>query len=145
MKTILIGLLALSSVFASETIVLEKTNFYTNHAFSTSFEINAELGRAWVEVFSQNTTGPRRDVGFGNTQRVQVPGLSYADGEILYTKGEEVVVCATTEPRGRWIFRHTAILPTGNCEFEQEIVTEAYDDGFHVRNRRSLEIRLVIH
>lgn len=107
---------------------------------TSTFAINPELGRAWVEVtFDPPSPEDRPDV-----VRVQVPGLSYdADsGAIVFRKGDAIVECARVEPRGIGPFKRHAIAPTGRCELTHRYVQAPMDDGFVIENVRRFEVHL---
>ncbi|HEX4871275.1 MAG TPA: hypothetical protein VFV27_03075 [Nevskiaceae bacterium] len=101
------------------------------------FAINPELGRAWVEIDVQ----PRYSET-AETHRVPVPGLSFdrTRGAVIYQQGERTVVCATVEARGRWVFRHERVEPTGDCTLRPQQARIAVDDGFTVRAVEHYEV-----
>lgn len=96
---------------------------------SKRFAINAELGRAWVEIDVLHDTSEITE-----RYRVQVPGLTYSKdaAQIVYSSGDRSVVCAHVRSNGPWIFKHQRIEPTGNCELTRRYVSVPIDDGFAV-------------
>lgn len=107
---------------------------------TSTFAINAELGRAWVEVtFDAASPEDRPDV-----VRVRVPGLSYdaATKTIVFQADDRVVECARVERRGRGPFARHTIEPTGRCELTHRYVRVPIDDGFAIEEVQRFEVHL---
>jgi hypothetical protein len=107
---------------------------------TTAFAINAELGRAWVEVtFDAASPEDRPEV-----VRVRVPGLRYdaATKAIVFQDEDRIVECARVELRGRGAFARHAISPTGRCELTHRYVRVPIDDGFAIEDVQRFEVHL---
>lgn len=104
---------------------------------SKRFGINDELGRAWVEVEMYYSTSESTDY-----HQVAVPGLSYdrERAEVVFDAEGRRVVCATVEQRGRWIFAHQKIEPTGACELTHRYVKVPVDNGFAIEHIEHFEV-----
>ena len=143
MKLLFIVLSLLSTAFASEIQVLDMNERDLRNV-STTFEVNRDLGRAWVTV---KITEPRRrdEPRRMETHRTLVHGLTFnADRGVITLDHEgQLIDCATATERGRFIFRHTRINNT-NCSFRTQIVTKEYDTGFEIIRKKRLQVFLVI-
>jgi hypothetical protein len=146
MKTLLLSLLLLASVNASaKTIKL--FSFWAGFAddVQTTFVVNEELGRAWVNVVTIHDLGDESDEV---DHFVKVEGLSFdkATQEVVYSGGEFKVTCARYVTRGRGIFRSTRLINSDACRFVESREVRSIDDGFYVRTKKyevvSLEIKL---
>ncbi|MES0873645.1 hypothetical protein [Sinimarinibacterium thermocellulolyticum] len=104
---------------------------------SKKFVINPELGRAWVEVDFHYAVSETSD-----HHRVAVPGLRYdrERSEVVFDADGRRVVCATVQDRGRWVFRHHHIKPTGNCELMHRYIKVPMDDGFYISHIEHFEL-----
>lgn len=112
----------------------------------TRFAANPALGRAWIEVTVRD---PRlhdehlfaKVVHF---ERLTVPGLSYdADSSrIVFAREGSEIACADVTPGTRLFGRQPVIRSTGKCLIDQALAAVAEDDGFHVRYREHIELRL---
>jgi hypothetical protein len=141
MKT-LIGLfltLTTLSAFAGEITVLDRTvtSYNYSRSFAQDFEINTELGRAWLNLkFSDgNSDGPAYD-----EERIKIEGLSFnpTTSQIQLDVDGVQVICANVKI-GRL---STRIRPTGKCSFKQKNYTVKVDDGFEVNEVEKLKITL---
>lgn len=104
---------------------------------SKQFAINADLGRAWVEV-ALSTSGS--DVT--ENYQVRVPGLRYdaaREAVVFQAQGQEVV-CATVKPSGWWLFKGHRITPTGACQLSHRYVRTPVDNGFHIDDIQHFEV-----
>lgn len=104
---------------------------------SKTFAINRELGRAWVEItlhtsFDDNSA----------THQVNVPGLSFdtATSAVVFKAEDKTIECATVKERGRWLFKHTIIEPTGRCELTHKYVNVPVDNGFVIEEIQHFEV-----
>lgn len=130
------------SAFGAETITVNKKTQFHGQSYEMRFGVNPALNRAWVEVREKSGSQYRPTL---NTTPYLVEGLSYNDGEIIYTSKSGVeTVCANVAKRGRWIFKYDDIQMSGNCELEVENTVESYDDGFYIQNRKVSYFNLVI-
>lgn len=143
MKFLFIVLSLLSTAFASEIPVVEMSERDLRNV-SAVFEVNKDLGRAWVTV---KITEPRRrdEPRRQETHRTLVEGLAFdaARGVITLDHEGQLIECATAVERGRFIFRHTKITNT-NCSFRSQIVTKEYDTGFEIIKKKRLQVFLVV-
>jgi hypothetical protein len=141
MKTLIGLLLTLStlSAFAGEITVLDRTvtSYNYSRSFAQDFEINTELGRAWLNLkFSDgNSDGPGYD-----EERIKIEGLSFnpTTSQIQLDVDGVQVICANVKI-GRL---STRIRPTGKCAFKQKNYTVKVDDGFEVYEVEKLKITL---
>lgn len=104
---------------------------------SKRFAINDDLGRAWVEVEMYFSVSESTKY-----HRVAVPGLSYdrERAEVVFDADGRRVICATVEQRGRWIFAHQKIEPTGACELTHRYVKVPVDNGFAIEHIEHFEV-----
>lgn len=146
MKTLLAALLVLASVSASaKTIKLYSAWQGFADEINPEFMVNADLGRAWVNVVTVHDWDEDTDE---NDHFVKVEGLSYNQDtqEVVYTDGNSEVVCAVYSTRGRGIFRSTRLRNSGDCKFVQTTEVRSVDDGYYVRTKKydvvSLKVNL---
>ena len=103
------------------------------------FVANPALERAWVEI---DLYYPLRESS--DTYRVAVPGLRFdpvSSSIVLHVEGKKVT-CATVSKKGRWLFRHDRVLPTGECELSRRYIKKAMDNGFTVDEVEHVEVLL---
>jgi hypothetical protein len=93
--------------------------------FPPNFDINKQLGRAWVEVGTDDTFS---NVG---TITALVSGLSYdiADKQIVYISGNKRVVCANVKGPTVTVPLGDTIVPTDNCKLNAKLVERDVDSG----------------
>ncbi len=134
MKT-LIALLALSiSAFASaDSIMIFETRDNMTHLsdVTSTFQINTELGRAWVNVSISEIVG---DSTYYDDTRVKVEGLSMNEDRtaIVFEKDGLSAVCASVTSK-RGVFRTNLVIrPTGECKLVAKEEKVQVDDGFNV-------------
>lgn len=136
-----LGSASLPAAASSGTVQIFETHPHPTIQRKTStFAINPELGRAWVEVtFDAPSPEDRHEV-----VRVRVPGLSYDAGSraIVFRAKDRTVECARVELRGRGPFKRHAIQPTGQCELTHRYVDVPLDDGFEIETVRRFEVLL---
>lgn len=106
---------------------------------SKAFGVNAELGRAWVEVRVYQDRTETDEI-----YRVIVPGLSFKkdSGQVVYEADGKTVVCATLRQSGGLFFKTQRVEPTGNCELTRRYVKQAIDNGFAVDVVEHFEVYL---
>jgi hypothetical protein len=145
MKKLIIALsmLVVSAVHAGEIKIEDFNESQLNGPYSVSqvFEVNQDLGRAWVK-FSISNGDPE---AMNDEYRVKVAGLTYdvASSEVRIELDGNVTACATNYIRGPRIFKTRSIRTTGNCTFERRVRTVSYDDGFEVKQTRVYSVYLV--
>lgn len=103
---------------------------------SVEFVINRELGRAAVEITFAQDYG---DDYWYRTERVLIEGLSYD------LKAEQVVyngiVCAQRKTTLK-IFSY--LDETGNCLFEIDEYQILADDGWNIKKKNAISVKLII-
>lgn len=125
---IFFSLFVMASAHASSMVVLEIPTSHWTTGNEVVFEVNKEQGRAWVALFAQQG---RRNERRYHEHRARVPGL-YFDAslsKIMLEKDGGLVECANVRTRGRSIFRHDKITPTG-CQLKVKKVKKYIDDGY---------------
>ncbi len=98
---------------------------------SAHFDVNRDLGRAWVDVAL--TPSDQGDEAVDPTVfNEAVDGLYYdrASKQVIYQKGKTRVVCAE-DSSFLW---STSLKETGQCRLRVSSEEQKLDDGFHVRN-----------
>ena len=127
------GFLMMTNAFASHDIKVMDLPRGVRSEVKASFEINRELGRAWVTATQIESYGsPRRNDQRRTYQKAQVPGLSFdkETSTIMLEHEGALVECAKVTSRGRSIFRYESIKNTG-CQLEVKKVRVSVDDGYH--------------
>lgn len=146
MKSIIAILLLTTGLNASAEMIRLYSTWDTWGELTPSFEINAELGRAWVNI--EIDSSPNDPDSSPWDERIKVDGLFYdqTTKEIVYSdeKGDEFV-CAKTRTRGRGIFKNTRIVKTNTCTFKITKEVRSIDDGFHFTKRKYQVMNLVIN
>lgn len=128
------------SVFAAEVKVLDIPAW--NQTFkSATFDVNRELGRAWVQLTIHDMA--HRDRGYrGDTYRKLVEGLSF-DGSVVRLDLEgQMFECAKVVQRGRSVFRYNQVTKTG-CDFVKREAIVLRDTGFEVIKEKRLQVFLI--
>jgi hypothetical protein len=106
---------------------------------SPAFQVNPELGRAWVEI----TVYKGED---SDEMRIKMDGLSYdhLTETINLDYQGKITTCAVNKLVGRSIFRQRIIKMTPACEFQGKWRDVTYDDGFEIKKTRRYDIFLVV-
>lgn len=141
MKSFILTLALISTTaLAAEIKVYDQPKGYHDHE-SAVFNINKDLGRAWVEV---NLEKQWSDETYTDTVRTLVPGLSYdAQTKTINLDHEgQLVECAALKTSGRSIFRITRIVNT-NCDLVKKEVVVEYDNGFEIKKQKRVQFFLV--
>jgi hypothetical protein len=130
--------------FAFEIKILEKTTFFNESVSTVEFEVNKDLGRAWVNISIDEFYG---EPDSNNTQvfRQKIDGLSFdhQTASIVLDRDGQLHECAQLTTKGRSIFRHTFIKNTG-CEFHSKLVTVDYDNGFEIKRINKIQVFLIV-
>jgi hypothetical protein len=146
MKSLLLSVIILATFNVSAKSIRVHTTLDGWGDVSASFEINADLGRAWVNLeIDDAPSDPDSD---SYDKRVKIEGLSYEvdTKEVIYTSENGIVtVCSQTRTRGRGIFRNTRMKNTQACFFEEGKEIRSHDDGFYVSTRKYQTLTLVIN
>lgn len=109
-----------------------------------SFDINAELGRAWVNVSVYESMGETSM--YSEDYRVKIEGMSFnaQTGSVNIDHEGQIVECAKLVSKGRWVFRHKKLQMSERCKFSQKWVTTTFDDGFEIQKRNTLHLSLIV-
>lgn len=136
----------LAGVAPASALEVGKVPALQGSIIETRFAADPVLGRAWIEVTVED---PRLHdehlfAQVVHFERLAVPGLSY-DAEtsrIVFTREGNKVACADVTPGTKIFGRQPVVRSTGQCLIDQEHATVAEDDGFHIRYREHIELRL---
>jgi hypothetical protein len=111
---------------AEQVIVYQVPVDESNQQVSAEFEVNRELGRAWVDVGVQGGLTGSEPVFLPPIER-HVDGLYYdsARKQVLYRTANGPIVCAD-DVGG-------TLKNTGNCRLTESTEQRSVDDGFDVR------------
>lgn len=140
MKAFLVMFLFVASfAHAVEVKVTETPVDYFRPNAKSTFAINKEMGRAWVEVEIFDRAHGDRETASA-TLKVKVDGLVYdeASSSVLFTHEGQVFECASVTRR--WY--GTVIRPTG-CDLRTRKVKLTYDDGYQTYKRDFHQVHLV--
>ncbi len=110
----------------SETVLERPLNHET---LTAHFDVNRELGRAWVDVMIEPSDYPSREP---IVVRRMIDGLSY-DGTrkaVIYQKGKQNIVCAKDSS----FLGMTSLNITGQCMLLTSSGTRRVDDGFTAKD-----------
>jgi hypothetical protein len=137
MKKLLLTLSLVLSVNAfSMEVVLNQSQAGYWSTMNAQFEINPEMERAWVALNLSKSIA--EDIYDSNEDKIKIPGMRFdtTRSQIIVTEEGREVVCANLIEKGRGIFRRQIIQTTGECVFENRVVTRQVDDGFYVRTKK---------
>ena len=116
---------------------------------TTTFGVNKELGRAWIEVtvVEQLSSWGGEEGDYRTTSyKKRSPGLAYNSElkEVFYQSPTQRVVCSTLEKRRFLFFTFEDIVETGNCPIKVVKETREEDDGFEVRTQDVHKVSLQV-
>lgn len=137
--------LSLSTFAAADSVMIFQTNdnYTLLSNVTNTFQINPDLGRAWVNVSIATNEG---DSTFYDDTRVKVEGLSMNAEKtaVVYAKDGKVTECATvTKKRG--IFGTNLIIrPTGACKLVSKEAKITVDNGFEVYQQAVIQVYLIV-
>ena len=138
--------LVLAGVAPASAVDVGRIPAVSGGIVETRFVANPDLGRAWIEVTvhdpHQRDESPLTQIV--HHSRFKVPGLSFdaATSRIVFKTGRELIACAEVDA-GKTLFnRPPTVRATGKCAIATESTTFAEDDGFHVRKREKVQLRL---
>lgn len=140
-KFIAILALALSTVAAADSTLIFETKNYSNLDVLPEFQINRELGRAWVNVVVSEYSG---DSSNYTDNRVQIEGMSFneADKTIVIEKNGESIVCGTLYNR-RWVIDFGgSIRASKRCTFSVKKIKVTEDNGFETYKVPMIQVYL---
>lgn len=145
MKKLMIALCVLgtSALQAGEIKIksISQYEMWGSATATSTFGINPELGRAWVEV---TTTSNDPDGGTSDVERIKLEGLKFdtQTNTVVIDHEGKITTCAELKVVGRSIFRHKVLKMTEDCEFEGRWVKVSYDDGFEIKQTQVYKIVL---
>ena len=106
---------------------------------TSQFEVNRELGRAWIriDVWDGGSEFPT----IVKTERKAVEGLFYdlSTQRVIHRTGADTIVCAE-DSKFLWTER---LIPTGNCSIRVSTEERIADDGFETAKQRIARVFLV--
>ncbi len=140
-KLIVLIALALSTVASAESLLIFETKNYSNYDVAPEFQINRELGRAWVNVVLSEYNG---DSSTYTDNRIQIEGMSFneADKTIVIEKNGETIVCGTLYNR-RWVIDFGgSIRESKRCTFSVKKVKVTEDNGFETYKVPMIQVYL---
>jgi len=119
-------------VHASPLLVLEKEKASDTSLVSAKFDVNRELGRAWLEI-AISDSGVVGDYSLAEVILKPVEGLSYdqVSNRVVYTREGRSVVCANDEA---FLFQRY-LKETGECPISISFENRTLDDGFNQTSR----------
>jgi hypothetical protein len=135
---LMLTMLSFSAIAKGEKIEIYR--WEDSLSLSGKFEINQDLGRAWVNVTESTSFG---EEGYSNSFRMKVSGLRY-DKElmsIIFERDGRIVECAKVRI-GR-VFKNEFIKES-DCTFEATTKKVKRDDGFEVKTYDVSTLYLVI-
>jgi len=128
-----------AGVASAEQVVVYEAPVGSYQQISASFEVNSELGRAWVDVAVQPIASGSEPVFAPPIER-QVDGLYYdsARKQVLYRTASGPIVCAedATSLGG------TYLKGTGNCRLILSTEQRPVDDGYAVHEETIAKVIL---
>ena len=140
MKMLISLMLSLTafSALAGEIKIFDRPTYEFSQVSNIrpEFAINADLGRAWVNLrFDEVGDGPAY-----YDERVQVEGLSYnsTTNQIILDAEGTQTVCANVKIN----FFGTHIKNTGKCTFAKKHYNVKVDNGYEVETVQKLKITL---
>ncbi|MBI2520368.1 MAG: hypothetical protein HYV97_08115 [Bdellovibrio sp.] len=137
---VLVGLFLNHAMAVEKSIlVLETKKDYSNSPshIAAAFNINKELGRAWVTVaFHYNTGDSTRS--YSNLSSMLVPGLSYdsATKQVVFNSDGLAATCAEQKWYG--------LKQTKQCQFKVTEIKRQRDNGFYIVTETYYQIYLKI-
>ena len=139
------AILMMGSAAAEEVIVFDKSWYEIGQDVSVTqhFEVNEEMGRAWIE-FSVTNSDPD---SISQEFRSKVDGLTFDStlSAVVFNYGGQVINCANITTRGRSVFRKRIVRPTGNCKFEGKWREVIYDDGYEMKKTYKYMIKMILN
>lgn len=130
-KLIAIFALVLSTLAAAESTLIFETKNYSNYDVTPTFDVNKNLGRAWVNILLAEFRG---DSSTYSDELVKIEGLTYdaATKSIVLNRNGETIVCGTFYNQ-RWVIDFGGtIRSTKRCTFKVKKVTVETDEGFEI-------------
>src|SRR5262245_25218900 len=114
---------------AAPIVVFEKAKQSETASIVAEFDVNRELGRAWirVQIFDAGTS---EAPSLPEVTFAPISGLYFdtATNRILYDDGSHAVVCA--DEKSLLFLKY--LKPTGNCAVRIYSQSQTIDDGFEL-------------
>jgi hypothetical protein len=143
---IAIALMITSLVHAGEIRIasISQYQLWGSASVSQKFEINPDLGRAWVLV--SITANDPDGVGASDEARVKIEGMSFdkSTNSVVIDHEGKLTTCAEYKTVGRSIFRRTELVMTSSCKFEGRWRNVTYDDGFEIKKTKVYDVVLIV-
>jgi hypothetical protein len=113
--------------------VVSKTVFerpLVNENLAAHFDVDRDLGRAWIDVVLTNSDYPGRAP---EVVREALDGLYYdpARKQVIYRNGAKEIVCAEDSS----FLGRTSLKNTGRCQLRLSSETRKVDNGFRVEEK----------
>jgi len=107
---------------------------------TSQFEVNRELGRAWIRIDVWDDTSNELPT-IVKTERKAVEGLSYdpSTKRVIHRTGADTIVCAE-DSKFLWMER---LIPTGNCSIRVSTEERIADDGFETSKHSIARVWLI--
>jgi hypothetical protein len=125
---------------AAQVIVFEKPFDGPGRQVGADFDLNRDLGRAWIDVVIQGDDYVADEPPQPDVVVVRVEGLYYDRTlkQVLYRTGSDTVVCAE-DVSFLWF---TRLKNTGNCQLTASTEQRKSDDGFNVSDHAVAKVFL---
>jgi len=125
---------------AAQVIVFDKPFDGPSRQVGADFDVNRDLGRAWVDVVIRGDDTVADEPPQPDVVMVQVEGLYYDRTlkQVLYRTGSDTVVCAE-DVSFLWF---TRLKNTGNCQLTASTDQRKSDDGFNVSDQAVAKVSL---
>lgn len=142
-KVLALILIVFSQLASAETILLMETKMYAS-SLTPEFKVNKKLGTAVVDVVQERISSEGSSYRSNN---VEVAGLSYnaETKEVLFQRGEEVIVCGETYNRRFVIDRGLSVLNSDRCVFEVKKVKVQIMQGSVIKMKTRTHVYLHIN
>lgn len=142
-KFIAVLALSFSAIAAADSVKIFETrdSMVSLSDVTNTFQVNRELGRAWVNVSIAERSG---DDTWYNDTRVKVEGLAMNAEKtaIVYEANGSATECATVSPKRGLFGTNLIIRPTGACKFETKKAKIDVDNGFEIRRIPMIQVYL---
>lgn len=122
-------LLVSTAILAEQKIKIATFPGSYSDSISLKFEVNKELGRAWVSA----TFSDHDPDSLPCASNFKVPGLSYSKelNSVVYVKDGVTTVCSKMVTKGKGIFKLEKFEDV-NCTLKIELTERLHDDGFNI-------------
>jgi hypothetical protein len=143
-KLFAFSLILISTIAQAETFDFFEAAYYPygNPTVTARFEVNKDLGRAWVYV---NVDASDADSSLHDDEYKQkIEGLTYdvATKTVLLERDGRLIECAKWKRAG--VFGLASGIYETGCTFKHRFVTRDIDDGFYIRKEKRVIVSLKI-